>query len=81
VEGVSSVAQSNVRWNQLSSGLLSLRCYPALLSSLQPVTESDPSRPREVRLCPYCQGTLVPMARLTAVQVQARNLIPALDTS
>jgi hypothetical protein len=51
-----------------------------LLFPSQPVTQSDRSPPREVRLCPYCQGTLVPVARLTAVQVQTRNPIPALDT-
>jgi hypothetical protein len=56
-----------------------------LLSSSQPVTESarteTSSAPREVRFCPYCQGTLVLVARLNAAQFQARNLIPALDTS
>ena len=52
-----------------------------LLFPSQPVTQSDRSPPREVRLCPYCQGTLVPVARLTAVQVQTRNPIPALHTS
>ncbi len=55
-------------------------CF-TLLSSSQPVTRADSSRPREVRLCPYCQGTLVLIKRLTAVQVQARHPIPALDTS
>jgi hypothetical protein len=58
-----------------------LRLCSTLLPSLQPLTESAPSPPRQVRLCPYCQGVLVPVARLTAVQVQARNPIPATDTS
>jgi hypothetical protein len=57
----------------------------ALLPSSQPVKESvraeNSSSSREVRLCPYCQGTLVPLARLTLVQLLARRLIPALDTS
>jgi hypothetical protein len=56
-----------------------------LLSSTQPAIDAgraeNSSSPREIRLCPYCQGTLVPVARLTFVQLQARNLIPALDTS
>ena len=56
-----------------------------LLPSSQPVNESgraeNSSSPREVRLCPYCQGTLVPLAPLTLVQLLARQLIPALDTS
>jgi Putative transposase len=56
-----------------------------LLSSSQPVTETAraeiSSPPREVRLCPYCHGALVPVARLTSVQLLARNLIPAPDTS
>jgi Putative transposase/Transposase zinc-binding domain len=57
----------------------------ALLPSSQPVKESvraeNSSSSREVRLCPDCQGTLVPLARLTLVQLLARRLIPALDTS
>jgi hypothetical protein len=56
-----------------------------LLSSTQPAIDAgraeNSSSPREARLCPYCQGMLVPLARLTFVQLQARNLIPALDTS
>ena len=57
----------------------------ALLPPSQPVSESvraeNSSSPREVRLCPYCQGTLLPVARLTLVQLLTRHLIPALDTS
>jgi hypothetical protein len=56
-----------------------------LLSCAQSAIESAQaeicSSPRQVRLCPYCQGTLVPVARLNATQLQARNLTPALDTS
>jgi hypothetical protein len=56
-----------------------------LLSSTQPAiaagSAENSSSPREIRLCPYCQGTLVPVARLTLAQLLAHNLIPALDTS
>jgi hypothetical protein len=53
-----------------------------LLSSTQPAIDAGRAEnSREARLCHYCQGMLVPLARLTFVQLQARNLIPALDTS
>jgi hypothetical protein len=56
-----------------------------LLPSARPGTERARARisspPREIRPCPYCQGTLVPVARLNSAQLRARNLIPALDTS
>jgi hypothetical protein len=62
-----------------------LQLCSTLLSSTQPATESasgeTSSVPREVRLCPYCQGTLVLVARLNTAQLLARNLIPTLDTS
>jgi hypothetical protein len=57
----------------------------ALLSSAPPAIESartgNSSPPRPVRLCPHCPGTLVLIARLSAAQLLARHLIPALDTS
>ena len=57
----------------------------ALLSSTQPAVESPrpeiSSSPRPVRLCPHCTGTLVLIARLSAPQLLARHLTPALDTS
>ena len=59
-------------------------CF-TLLSTLHSATESaraePPSPPRQVRSCPYCEGTLLLLARLSAAQLQARNPIPALDTS
>ena len=54
----------------------------ALLSSPQPAARPEiPSPPRPVRLCPHCPGTLVLIARLSAAQLLALHLIPALDTS
>jgi hypothetical protein len=57
----------------------------AVLSSTQPAFESAraeiPSPPRQVRLCPPCHGTLLLIARLSAAQLWARHLIPALDTA
>ena len=56
----------------------------ALLSSTQPAIESERAQipsPPQVRLCPHCPGTLVLIARLSAAQLLARQLIPALDTS
>jgi hypothetical protein len=62
-----------------------LRLCATLLYSTQPATEGACAEasftPREVRLCPYCQGTLVLVARLSATQLLARHVIPALDTS
>jgi Putative transposase/Transposase zinc-binding domain len=56
-----------------------------LLSSLHSATESaraePPSPSRQARPCPYCEGTLLLLARLSAAQLQARNPIAALDTS
>lgn len=56
-----------------------------LLSSPQPAIEIPraqiSSPPRPVRLCPHCPGTLVLIARLTAAQLLAGHLVPALDTS
>jgi hypothetical protein len=56
-----------------------------LLCSMQAATQSaqaeTSSPPRAVRSCPYCPGTLVLVAPLSAAQLLARHLIPALDTS
>jgi Putative transposase/Transposase zinc-binding domain len=41
-----------------------------------------PGRILDKGKCPYCQhGRLVPLVRLSAAQLQARKLLPALDTS
>ena len=41
-----------------------------------------PARTRERRSCPYCQqGRLVPLVRLSAVQLQSRPCASAFDTS
>jgi DNA-directed RNA polymerase subunit RPC12/RpoP len=41
-----------------------------------------PARALDKGKCPYCQhGRLVPLVRLSAAQLQARNLLPTLDTS
>ncbi|HKD69931.1 MAG TPA: transposase [Candidatus Binataceae bacterium] len=57
----------------------------ALLPSTPPAIENPraeiPSPPHRVRLCPHCPGTLALIARLTAPQLLARHLTPALDTS
>ena len=41
-----------------------------------------PARALDKGKCPYCQhGRLVPLVRLSAAQLQTRNLLPTLDTS
>jgi hypothetical protein len=56
----------------LSFALASTPCVP---------TDVLP-RLRETRRCPFCQnGKLVPVVRLSPLQLRIRNMAPALDTS
>src|SRR5262249_42416865 len=62
-------------------GFCLLSCPPSASQSPRAEISSPPRPPRRVRPCSHCPGTLVLIARLSAAQLLARHLTPALDTS